>query len=280
MAEDAAQALPCFRGQNLNDIPFQAIWIGLAGFDRSQVAAKLGPPLERLFHKQSRTHMKITNDLELLATATGSGRHVCVLVAGTGSIAMVFRKTSKGYEKIGRAGGWGPLLGDEGSGFDIGRQAVRHILELYDGETEITDQNDTLPEAVLQHLGVESTQNVVLDVLSTLLVSSEEHKNDARQRIANVAKVLVEQQASSATAAKMVSDSICSMIRLLQRVVRLTTTVPAETTLVITGGLLQSELYREDLEKAIAAMDVRFLDVRVVEQPGLVGAQALLSPAR
>lgn len=45
-------------------------------------------------------------------------------MAGTGSVC-VFRNEAGEYQQI---GGWGYLLGDEGSGFDIGRQAIRTAL--------------------------------------------------------------------------------------------------------------------------------------------------------
>ncbi|MBN2363271.1 hypothetical protein JXL83_03985 [candidate division WOR-3 bacterium] len=49
-------------------------------------------------------------------------------LSGTGSI--VFSVSKEGFLK--RRGGWGHLLGDEGSGFWIGRQALRKVTGLYD----------------------------------------------------------------------------------------------------------------------------------------------------
>jgi len=51
-----------------------------------------------------------------------------LLIAGTGSIAIA-RKTDGSWI---RAGGWGPLFGDEGSGFWIGRAAIRTALRAHD----------------------------------------------------------------------------------------------------------------------------------------------------
>lgn len=52
-----------------------------------------------------------------------------ILIAGTGSIA--FGKSETGH--VFRAGGWGYLLGDEGSGFSIGKKGLNAALQDFDG---------------------------------------------------------------------------------------------------------------------------------------------------
>lgn len=51
-----------------------------------------------------------------------------LLIAGTGSIALA---RSESGEMV-RAGGWGPMFSDDGGGFWIGREAIRHALRLQD----------------------------------------------------------------------------------------------------------------------------------------------------
>jgi N-acetylglucosamine kinase-like BadF-type ATPase len=51
-----------------------------------------------------------------------------LLIAGTGSIAIARRSDGT----MARAGGWGPVFGDEGSGFWIGRAAINRALRLHD----------------------------------------------------------------------------------------------------------------------------------------------------
>lgn len=73
-----------------------------------------------------------------LAGATG-GKPGVVVIAGTGSVA--FGEDSHGNRK--RAGGYGPLLGDEGSGYDIGRKGLIAALRHEDGrgpKTVLTDR--------------------------------------------------------------------------------------------------------------------------------------------
>ena len=51
-----------------------------------------------------------------------------VTIAGTGSITYVCQK-----ERFIRVSGWGPLLGDEGSGYDLGRMALITAIRMVDG---------------------------------------------------------------------------------------------------------------------------------------------------
>lgn len=61
--------------------------------------------------------------------ALGQPGGIAVL-AGTGSFAVSIDKAGH----ITSIGGWGPMLGDEGSGFDIGRKAIRHALAVFDDD--------------------------------------------------------------------------------------------------------------------------------------------------
>jgi N-acetylglucosamine kinase-like BadF-type ATPase len=75
-----------------------------------------------------------------------------LLIAGTGSIAI-------GREPGGamiRVGGWGPHFGDEGSGFWIGREAVRMALRALDSHTDAEFAN-----AVARSLGLNAIPDVV-----------------------------------------------------------------------------------------------------------------------
>ena len=75
------------------------------------------------------------------------------MIAGTGSSCF-------GYGADGRrfhSGGLGALLGDEGSGYDIGLRAIRRALLSKDGRRPPT----ALAEAVCRYLGVPSLGSVV-----------------------------------------------------------------------------------------------------------------------
>lgn len=76
-----------------------------------------------------------------------------VVISGTGSIAV-------GIDREGtraRAGGWGHVLGDEGSGYQIGLKALRAVCRAHDGRTGPT----ALASGLLVHLGLEKPEQLL-----------------------------------------------------------------------------------------------------------------------
>jgi glucosamine kinase len=75
-----------------------------------------------------------------------------LLIAGTGSIVIGRDKDRSMF----RVGGWGPYFGDDGSGFWIGREAVRAALRSMDSQapTEFT-------ERIAEALGLKSMPEIV-----------------------------------------------------------------------------------------------------------------------
>jgi N-acetylglucosamine kinase-like BadF-type ATPase len=79
-------------------------------------------------------HARVFVETDVFITyigAIGAGPGVLV-IAGTGSIALARRQDGT----MVRAGGWGSTFGDEGSGFWIGREAVRTALRANDAEED------------------------------------------------------------------------------------------------------------------------------------------------
>jgi N-acetylglucosamine kinase-like BadF-type ATPase len=102
----------------------RAIAAGLAGTGNSEAERKMKRLLEAEFPGKT---VQVCTDLELTLEAIGEGPAV-VLIAGTGSAAV--GRDTRG--QIARVGGRGPLLGDEGSAYDIGRKAALVELRHYD----------------------------------------------------------------------------------------------------------------------------------------------------
>ncbi len=71
----------------------------------------------------------VTHDALIALAGATAGTPGIIVIAGTGSIA--FGRNAAGLTA--RAGGWGYVFGDEGSGFDIVRQALRAALRLEEG---------------------------------------------------------------------------------------------------------------------------------------------------
>jgi glucosamine kinase len=114
------------------DVKPAAICLGIAGVDRPQDADAVRGIMNRIGAK---TPTIVVNDaLVALVAGAGDDGPGVVLIAGTGSIA--YGRDAEGHAA--RAGGWGYLLGDEGSGFWIGRRALSAIVRAADGRGPAT----------------------------------------------------------------------------------------------------------------------------------------------
>ncbi|MET8982498.1 BadF/BadG/BcrA/BcrD ATPase family protein [Streptomyces sp. NPDC004539] len=114
--------------------------------------------------------ISIHSDIEAaFAGAPGHPADGLALIAGTGSVAARVR----GRVLVATSGGDGWLLGDDGSGFWIGRRAVRAALRAADGRdgptTLVTLIGRALgvPEGVLPPAGWENTQDAPSPVAPT-----------------------------------------------------------------------------------------------------------------
>ena len=87
----------------------------------------------------------VTHDGLIALSGATAGEPGIITIAGTGSFA--FGRNATG--QTARAGGWGYIFGDEGSGFDITRQALRAALRFEEGWGPPT----ALREALLQASG-------------------------------------------------------------------------------------------------------------------------------
>lgn len=103
--------------------PCAAAWVGLAGVDRPDDHARMLPHLAPLA-----ATVRLTNDAALALSALDGAVGVAV-IAGTGAIALGNDATGR----TARASGWGHMIGDEGSGYTIGRLAMQAAARAADG---------------------------------------------------------------------------------------------------------------------------------------------------
>lgn len=109
------------------NLPLAGLCIGLAGVDRPEDREIILATISSL-KLVAPEKVWLGNDAELillsLPDAVGLG-----LIAGTGSIALGRDRNGQSV----RAGGWGYRIGDEGSGYDLGRRAVQAATQAADG---------------------------------------------------------------------------------------------------------------------------------------------------
>ena len=109
------------------------ICAGFAGAGRPESVAFYGEVLRSLLPD---TQVIIESDAFISSIGAIGIDPGILLIAGTGSIVIGRDKNRSMF----RVGGWGPYFGDEGSGFWIGREAVRAALRSLDTQspTEFT----------------------------------------------------------------------------------------------------------------------------------------------
>lgn len=130
--------------------PVHALSCALAGAGRSDLRDTVRAELQR---EQIARYVTVTTDAEAaLADAFGDEPGI-LLIAGTGSIA--WGRAEDG--RFVRCGGWGAILGDEGSGYALGLGALRASARAADGRGPFTELND----AVLAELGIEAPQALI-----------------------------------------------------------------------------------------------------------------------
>lgn len=131
------------------DIAPAAIAIGMAGVERPDDYSVVNAILHRIAR---RTRTVVVNDaLIALVAGAGDGPGV-VVIAGTGSIAFGRSRDNRAA----RAGGWGYILADEGSGYWIGRQALSAVMREFDGRGPAT----SLTPLLLAHLQVSQPMEI------------------------------------------------------------------------------------------------------------------------
>lgn len=108
------------------------ILVGMAGLwnteEKRAYADAFGRNFEAAFGIAA-PQIMVVADIELVQLAALRGRAGIVLIGGTGSMALGVSASGSMY----RCGGWGPRVDDAGSGFWIGRLALRAVARMLDG---------------------------------------------------------------------------------------------------------------------------------------------------
>ncbi len=193
------------------------------------------PSLQPHLQGVSDDGVSVSNDAVavLAAAAVASG---IVVIAGTGS--LIWGRNAAGATA--RAGGWGYLLGDEGSGFDLGRRALMSVLSEHDREVRLSP----LSAALLQHLGLAAPQELVGRVYDS---------GDARTDIAGLATVILQYAAAGdRDATALVQGSVEHLAGEVRLVADRLGYRAAPCPVVCSGGLFRSDLVFAAIRRALS----------------------------
>lgn len=250
--EAAAAALrEVFRG--LAAEPSVPVVAGAGGVDTPADAARLEALIRSVSGVSSEVPVTAVHDTRLILAAGGHTTGIAV-IAGTGSVAWGIDCT--GRER--RAGGWGYLLGDEGSGYWLGRETVRAVLRA--NQREPGAAPDPFTRAVLLHTGVPSA----VDLIAAF------HDRPERSFWASLSRTVVEYAAGGDDTALDLTHRAADELHAL--VMTVAEHLDGPLPVVLGGGLARTPV-GDRLKELLAESDVS--DVTVLDQEPVLGAPVL-----
>ncbi len=168
--QDAIGSAICSGKEKHHDLAILNACIALAGAGRqgdvSKAASMINPVMSKI-------PFSIVEDSKAALYGALAGNDGIVVISGTGSNCLGLK--DKRYK---RSGGWGSLLGDEGSGYNIAKQGLIAALKDYDGRGPKT----SLTERFISHFQVGTPEGIL----------PAAHKL-SRPEIANLSAILFEE---------------------------------------------------------------------------------------
>ena len=233
-----------------------AAWFGLAGIHGADGANLLTPHLLPIARE-----VAITNDAEFALAGLDSGPGVA-LIAGTGSIALGCDTSGQMIQ----VGGWGHLLGDEGSAYDIGRRAAQAAARAADGRGPTT----ALLPLVLERWGLTAPRSMI----------DHAYLTQEKAPIASLAPGVLALARRGDHVARAIRRQACAELAQAAIAVIDSLNVAGPVPLILGGGLL---IHERDLRAAVVARIRRRCAlgrVTLVKEPALWAARSLATRAR
>jgi N-acetylglucosamine kinase-like BadF-type ATPase len=253
-----------FEAAGIAYAPVAAAVLGLAGIDLNEGVELIRSWANRV---ELAAQLSIANDATLLFAAGTPEGWGLAIVAGTGSIAFTLDR--EGNEA--RAGGWGYLMGDEGSAFRMGLLGLRAACRAAD---KIGPATALLP-AYLKQLG----SNDPRDFIPAVYRGAWD-----KVMIASFAPIVMElAEQGDATAREIFENESLELARTAAGAVRLGNLPRTQVPIALTGGLvLRNDLFREQFLENLAACGVTPGPVGLVDDPAvgaIVLARKMVNPA-
>ncbi|MEJ2103306.1 MAG: BadF/BadG/BcrA/BcrD ATPase family protein [Ignavibacteriaceae bacterium] len=206
------------------------IVIGVAGAGREEDAMILEKGFKD-FADQEGIHfkgVKVLSDAHIALEGAFPNSAGCILIAGTGSI--LFGKDEEG--NIHRVGGFGRLIGDEGSGYSIGRKALNAVSKATDGRGEET----LISELLDAKMNSEASKNIINKVYKEKL------------DVASIAKIVIEAAEEGDPIAEDILDEEAD--ELVLHIRSLTNKIQTDKlSVAFSGSLIDNKNYYSDLLK-------------------------------
>jgi N-acetylglucosamine kinase-like BadF-type ATPase len=225
--------------RSLGEIRPSACCAGAAGAEVAEGRARLESLLGRLLPDCA---VAVVHDARLVLAAAGVESGIA-LIAGTGSVA--FGRSSDGREA--QRGGWGWMLGDEGGGVWIAREAARLVL----ARSDAGDPAGPLGEALLTATGAADARQ---------LMAAMHARREPREwaRLASTVFESADSDPGSSEIVALAGEQLARLVDQIRRALRVGGPV------VLAGGLL---LHQPRLEVAVRGELGDVECIRLAEPP-------------
>jgi N-acetylglucosamine kinase-like BadF-type ATPase len=139
--------------EEIKDSKVSAVYMGITGVTQDG-------SIEREIEASFKCPSTVVSDIELAYRANFEVGEGILLYAGTGSVAYAIDENSEAH----KIGGWGYLLGDEGAGYWIGKEAIR--LSLFEIEKKSTIKDGSLLDQILKKMQADDWSGIKAFVYS------------------------------------------------------------------------------------------------------------------
>ncbi|HEX4202628.1 MAG TPA: BadF/BadG/BcrA/BcrD ATPase family protein [Ktedonobacteraceae bacterium] len=236
-------------------LPFGKAWLGISGLDRPDDHQTLLPLLQDVAQQ-----VHLTNDGELGLSALDNAAGVAI-IAGTGSI--ILGRDSQG--RTARTGGWGYLIGDEGSGYFIAHNALIAAARSSDGRGPQT----LLLDLILEHWHISKPEDLIGQV----------YVGDSKAKVAQLARCVFQAARQGDAIAQQIVTLGAEELALAVHAVCQQLDFPQHNVpLALVGSLLVHETtYRASFLASVRQHGYEPGQVAIVETPALSAAQAAIT---
>ena len=188
----------------------------------------------------------VVHDSVIAIYAATLGKPGIVVNAGTGSFAAGIGLDGKPI----RASGWGNIIDDEGSAYDIGRRAMRASLRALDG----TERKTTIAKLLVRKFKLHALEDIVYEV---------HNKPMSTREISSISKLVAQAAVNGDQVARGIfayeGRAMASFVSAIARRLEMTKSKPD---IYCTGGVFKAGLvllnpFKRELQKSVPHFTLR-----------------------
>ncbi len=243
----------CINNLKIKYGDIEAVLIGTTGAGRLNDAQKLETDFKSYAARKGVKFnlFQVESDARIALEGAFSGKPGSILIVGTGSI--MFGKDDKG--SIHRVGGFGRFIGDEGSGYSIGKKGLAAVSKEFDGRGKTT----LISKLIAEKFKINSSEVLITEIYN---------KNFDVASVAPLVFAAAEKK--DGTALKIIDDETDELILHIGSMMKKTKQTKLD--LVFIGGIITNEnIYSDTLRNKIKNK-LNEVNIREPDLPPEMGA--------